>query len=35
VEAILPDGTTQDWHPFNVKPSLLTIVAGMFEPPAK
>lgn len=35
VIATLPDGTTQDWHPFNVKPSLLTIVAGTFEPPAK
>ena len=29
------DGTTQSWEPFNVKPSLLTVIAGTFEPPAK
>jgi len=29
------DGTTQSWEPFNVKPSLLTVIAGTFESPAK
>jgi hypothetical protein len=29
------DGTTQSWEPVNVKPSLLTVIAGTFEPPAK
>jgi hypothetical protein len=35
VVATLLDGTTQEWQPFNVKPSLLTVIAGTFEPPAK
>ena len=35
VVATALDGTTQSWHPVNVKPSLLTIIAGTFEPPAK
>jgi hypothetical protein len=35
VVATASDGTTQSWEPFNVKPSLLTVVAGTFEPPAK
>jgi hypothetical protein len=26
------DGTTQSWEPVNVKPSLLTVIAGTFEP---
>ena len=26
------DGTTQTWEPVNTKPSLLTVVAGTFEP---
>ncbi len=29
------DGSTQTWEPVNTKPSLLTIIAGTFEPPAK
>jgi hypothetical protein len=32
VVATASDGTTQSWVPFNVKPSLLTVVAGTFEP---
>jgi len=32
VVATAPDGTTQSWEPINTKPSLLTIVAGTFEP---
>ena len=32
VVATAPDGTTQTWEPVNTKPSLLTIVAGTFEP---
>jgi len=32
VVATAPDGTTQSWEPVNTKPSLLTIVAGTFEP---
>jgi len=32
VVATASDGTTQSWEPFNVKPSLLTVVAGTFEP---
>ena len=35
VVATALDGTTQTWEPVNTKPSLLTIVAGTFEPPAK
>jgi hypothetical protein len=35
VIATASDGTTQSWEPFNVKPSLLTVIAGTFEPPAK
>ena len=35
VVATASDGTTQSWEPFNVKPSLLTVIAGTFEPPAK
>jgi hypothetical protein len=26
------DGTTQSWEPVNVKPSLLTVIPGTFEP---
>lgn len=26
------DGSTQSWVPINVKPSLLTVVTGTFEP---
>ena len=29
------DGTTQTWEPVNTKPSLLTVIAGTFEPPPK
>jgi hypothetical protein len=29
------DGATKTWEPINTKPTLLTIVAGTFEPPAK
>lgn len=32
VVATALDGTTQSWEPFNTKPSLLTVVAGTFEP---
>lgn len=32
VVATAPDGTTQTWEPVNNKLSLLTIVAGTFEP---
>ena len=32
VVATALDGTTQSWEPLNVKPSLLTVVAGTFEP---
>jgi len=32
VVASASDGTTQSWEPFNVKPSLLTVVVGTFEP---
>jgi hypothetical protein len=32
VVATAPDGTAQTWEPVNTKPSLLTIVAGTFEP---
>ncbi len=32
VVATALDGTTQTWEPVNTKPSLLTIVAGTFEP---
>ncbi len=32
VVATAADGTTQTWEPVNVKPSLLTVVAGTFEP---
>jgi len=35
VVATALDGTTQTWEPINTKPTLLTIVAGTFEPPAK
>ena len=35
VVATTTDGATQSWEPFNVKPSLLTVIAGTFEPPAK
>jgi hypothetical protein len=35
VVATAPDGATQSWEPVNTKPSLLTIVAGTFEPPTK
>ena len=35
VVATALDGTTQTWEPVNTKPSLLTIIAGTFEPPAK
>lgn len=35
VIATTSDGTTQSWEPFKVKPSLLTVIAGTFEPPAK
>jgi hypothetical protein len=35
IVATAPDGTTQTWEPINAKPSLLTIVAGTFEPPPK
>lgn len=32
VVATAPDGTTQTWEPINTKASLLTIIAGTFEP---
>lgn len=32
VVAAALDGSTQSWEPVNTKPSLLTIVAGTFEP---
>ena len=32
VVATALDGSTQGWEPVNTKPSLLTIVAGTFEP---
>jgi hypothetical protein len=35
VVATALDGATQTWEPVNTKPSLLTIVAGTFEPPPK
>jgi hypothetical protein len=35
VVATAPDGSTQSWEPVNVKPSLLTVIAGTFEPPPK
>jgi hypothetical protein len=35
VVATTSDGTAQSWEPFNVKPSLLTVIAGTFEPPPK
>jgi hypothetical protein len=35
IVATAPDGATQTWEPVNTKPSLLTIIAGTFEPPAK
>ena len=35
VVATTLDGTTQTWEPINTKPSLLTIIAGTFEPLAR
>ena len=35
VVATALDGTTQTWEPVNTKPSLLTVIAGTFEPPPK
>ena len=35
VTATAEDGSTQTWQPFNTKPSLLTVIDGTFEPPAK
>ena len=35
VVATALDGATQTWEPINTKPTLLTIVAGTFEPPPK
>jgi hypothetical protein len=35
VVATALDGTTQTWEPITTKPSLLTIIAGTFEPLAK
>jgi hypothetical protein len=35
VVATALDDTTQTWEPINTKPSLLTIIAGTFEPPPK
>ena len=35
VVATALDGATKTWEPINTKPTLLTIVAGTFEPPAK
>jgi hypothetical protein len=32
VVATALDGSTQSWEPVNVKPSLLTVIAGTFEP---
>jgi hypothetical protein len=32
VVATAPDGSTQSWEPINVKPSLLTVIPGTFEP---
>jgi hypothetical protein len=32
VIATAPDGSTQSWEPVNVKPSLLTVIPGTFEP---
>jgi hypothetical protein len=32
VVATALDGTTQTWEPINNKPSLLTVIAGTFEP---
>jgi hypothetical protein len=32
VVATALDGTTQSWEPVNVKPSLLTVIPGTFEP---
>jgi hypothetical protein len=32
VVATASDGTTQSWEPVNVKPSLLTVIPGTFEP---
>jgi hypothetical protein len=32
VVATALDGTTQSWQPVNVKPSLLTVIPGTFEP---
>jgi len=35
IVATAQDGATRTWEPVNTKPSLLTIIAGTFEPPAK
>jgi hypothetical protein len=35
VIATAEDGSTQTWQPFNTRPSLLTVIDGTFEPPAK
>jgi hypothetical protein len=35
VIATAEDGSTQTWQPFNTKPTLLTVIDGTFEAPAK